>query len=236
MKGIKITIITVCYNSKDLLSLTLNSVALQDYDDLEYIIIDGKSTDGTLELIESYGNKVSRCLSEHDKGIYDAMNKGVSLSTGDWLLFLNAGDRFASNDVLERIFSHNITGDVIYGDVIKDGKIKKAELPHNSHRMFFCHQSCLVRRQLLLKYPFDIEYKLSADFKFIKTLYNIGMKFIKLDFPISIFDTTGISNSKRSVGLWDNIKVIHEVDNLYNQIRLLPRLFFVFLLCKLRGK
>ena len=62
------------------------------------------------------------------------------------------------------------------------------------------------------------------------------MKFIKLDFPISIFDTTGISNSKRSVGLWDNIKVIHEVDNLYNQIRLLPRLFFVFLLCKLRGK
>ena len=95
MKGIKITIITVCYNSKDLLSLTLNSVALQDYDDLEYIIIDGKSTDGTLELIESYGNKVSRCLSEHDKGIYDAMNKGVSLSTGDWLLFLNAGDRLS---------------------------------------------------------------------------------------------------------------------------------------------
>ena len=151
-------------------------------------------------------------------------------------MFLNAGDEFANEDVLRRIFEHDIQADIVYGDVVKDGIVKEAEPPHAAHRMFFCHQSCLTRRSCLLQTPFDTTHKLSADFKFFKQMYRERKRFKQLHFPIAVFDTGGISNRKRSMGLKDNMRVIAEVDDIQTQIRLLPRLYFVYLLCKLRGK
>ena len=235
----KISIVTVTFNCIEQLKVTAQNVLRQDYPDLEYIIIDGASTDGTAQYARELAAKDSRVKSwsEPDKGIFDAMNKGVRHATGEWINFMNAGDTFASADVLTQIFSDPTAGyDIIYGDVIKNGIVKKAEMPHNAHRMFFCHQSCLASRRCLTDIPFDITHKMSADIKFVKQAFLKGYKFLKMDFPIAIFDTHGVSNVRRSAGLWDNILVMHEVDSLSDRCRFIPRLFFQYLWCRIRGK
>ncbi len=167
------------------------------------------------------------------------------MAHGEWVLFMNAGDCFASEDVLERVFrtygqrttdNGQRTMDVIYGDVVKDGVVKKASSPHNAHRMFFCHQSCFVRKSCLSEYPFDTNHKMSADFKLIKQLWYAHKSFLQLDFPIADFDTKGISNTRRSDGIMDNIHVIREVDKITEQIKFIPRLFFTYIICRIRGK
>lgn len=231
-----VTVITVCYNAREMLLRTMNSVWAQTYKHVEYVIVDGASTDGTLELLEEYGGRIDHWVSESDKGIYDAMNKGVSMAKGKWVIFMNAGDCFADNHVLENVFSVPRQADVIYGDVVKGGVVKKASSPCNAHRMFFCHQSVFVKIESLKAFPFDISHKMSADFKQMKQLWLAGKQFLQLDFPIADFDVQGVSNTNRAVGLWDNICVIREVDSCLEQLRLLPRLYFVWLSCRLRGK
>ena len=231
-----VTVITVCYNAREMLLRTMNSVWAQTYKHVEYVIVDGASTDGTLELLEEYGGRIDHWVSESDKGIYDAMNKGVSMAKGKWVIFMNAGDCFADNHVLENVFSVPRQADVIYGDVVKGGVVKKASSPRNAHRMFFCHQSVFVKIESLKAFPFDISHKMSADFKQMKQLWLAGKQFLQLDFPIADFDVQGVSNTNRAVGLWDNICVIREVDSCLEQLWLLPRLYFVWLSCRLRGK
>ena len=94
-----VTVITVCYNAKEALKTTMRSVFAQRYDALEYVIVDGASTDGSVELIKQSANKVDHWVSEPDNGIYDAMNKGARQASGEWVMFLNAGDEFANEDV-----------------------------------------------------------------------------------------------------------------------------------------
>lgn len=234
-----VSIVTVTFNCLEQLKTTAQNVLSMDYPDMEYIIIDGASTDGTAQYAEQLSQKDSRVksFSEPDQGIFDAMNKGVRNSTGEWVCFMNAGDMFASKDVLMRIFCNPTDGyDIIYGDVIKNGHVKKAEKPHNSHRMFFCHQSCLTRRTCLENMPFDINRRLSADFKFVKQAYNNDVSFLQVHFPIAIFDTSGVSNTLRSKGLYENIQIVMETDNIWQRIILLPRLVIPFILCKLRNK
>ncbi|MBR6493937.1 MAG: glycosyltransferase [Prevotella sp.] len=230
----KVTVVTVCKNAKPLLEKTVRSVLAQQYKPIDYLVIDGASTDGTLDLLSRTDG--FRWISEPDKGIYDAMNKGIGMAEGEWIVFMNAGDAFADDDTLQKVFSEKRNADVIYGDVVKGSTIKRAEPPHNSHRMFYCHQSCLVRTECLREYPFDISHKMSADFKQTKQLYLAGKRFLQLDFPIANFDLSGISNTKRSKGIDDNIRVVCEVDRWTEKIRLLPRLLFTYWMCKMRGK
>ena len=211
----------------------MNSLLHQSYAHIDYVIIDGASTDGTPEMLEK--TEGIRWISEPDKGIYDAMNKGIRMAEGEWVIFMNAGDVFASDDTLSKVFSVERDADVIYGDVIKGDCIKKAEPPHNGHRMYFCHQSAFVRTSCLKEFPFDIQHRMSADFKQMKQLYLAGKTFMQLDFPIAVFDTSGVSNAQRSKGLYDNIQVIREVDNWKERLRLLPRLLFTYWMCRLRG-
>lgn len=236
MNQIPVTIITVCRNHAQLLERTIQSVESQTWQDKEYLVIDGASTDETMEVIQRHQASITRWVSEPDQGIYDAMNKGVRMAQGEWVIFMNAGDTFASDDTLRGVFGSPQDADVIYGDVIKGGRVKKAEAPHNAHRMFFCHQSAFVRTSCLRAFPFDTTHRMSADFKQIKQLYLSGKTFKQLDFPVANFDTQGVSNTSRSMGLYDNIRVIRETDCLVDQIRLLPRLYFTYLLCKMRGK
>jgi len=236
-----ITIITVCYNAGSRIETTLKSIAAQDYPRKEYIIVDGGSTDNTPTLLCKYNNIISKQVSEKDNGIYDAMNKGVSMATGDWCVFMNAGDTFAGNDTLSKVFNVTRDADVIYGDVIKhkaDGTafIKKAEPPHNGHRMYFCHQASFTKTECLRQTPYDIKHKMSADFKLYKLLWRQKRKFLQLDFPIAVFDTSGVSNTLRSKGLADNISVIRETDEPADRMRLLPRLYFTYWMARLRGK
>ena len=264
-----ISVITVCYQAAEPLQKTILSVRQQYYQPLEFIVVDGGSTDGTRDIISRHQDIITRWVSEPDRGIYDAMNKGVSMATGEWVIFMNAGDTFAANNVLLRIFKptpnpsrgegslitptiNNATSNanqtplpsggegggfsVLYGSVIKNGRVIEPHRFTNPHRMPFCHQSSLVRTSCLRELPFDINHRMSADLKFFKQLLLAGHQFQQVPFPIAIFDTTGVSNARRSAGLADNISVIREVDNWRDRLRLLPRLYFVYFMCRIKGK
>ena len=231
-----VTIITVCRNHAQELERTIRSVESQTWQEKEYLVIDGASTDDSLDVIKAHEASITRWVSEPDQGIYDAMNKGVKMAQGEWVIFMNAGDTFAGDDTLQRVVGNPLDADVIYGDVIKGELVKKAEAPRNAHRMFYCHQSAFVRTSCLREYPFDIRHRMSADFKQVKQLFLSGKRFRQLDFPVANFDTQGVSNRNRSAGLYDNIQVIRETDRLWEQVRLLPRLWITYLICRIRGK
>ena len=233
----KVTVITVARNARNDLRRTMESVARLSYPDVEYIVVDGASTDGTVEMLEK--SKGVGWTSEADRGIYDAMNKGVTKATGEWVIFMNAGDRFASDDVIERVFSHPETdaADVIYGDVVKRGTVCSASPePVDGHRMFFCHQSCIARCKCLIDTPFDISHRMSADFKWVKMMIKQGRRLVYVPVAVSEFDTGGVSNTSRSRGLADNMRVIRELEPLSRQLTLLPHLIVPYVMCRLRGK
>ena len=233
----KVTVITVARNARNDLRRTMESVARLSYPDVEYIVVDGASTDGTVEMLEK--SKGVRWTSEADRGIYDAMNKGVTKATGEWVIFMNAGDRFASDDVIERVFSHPETdaADVIYGDVVKRGTVCSASPePVDGHRMFFCHQSCIARCKCLIDTPFDISHRMSADFQWVKMMIKQGRRLVYVPVAVSEFDTGGVSNTSRSRGLADNMRVIRELEPLSRQLTLLPHLIVPYVMCRLRGK
>src|SRR5690606_30753578 len=112
----KISIITIVYNNVRDIRYTLASVANQDYPNIEYIVVDGLSNDGTMEVIQEYRSHISTLVSEKDKGIYDAMNKGLKLATGDYVLFLNSGDELFANDTLSKVFAAGADADIYYGE------------------------------------------------------------------------------------------------------------------------
>ena len=233
----KVTVITVCFNAENELKRTVESVLSQDYGNLELVIVDGGSKDHTKDYLLTLPKDRIKWISEPDKGIYDAMNKGVRMSTGDWIIFLNSADTFTGTSVVSQVFD-GITpdNDIIYGDVMKDGIVKKAEEVHNSHRMFFCHQCVFVRKKLLFECPFDLKYRMSADFKFFKLMVLRNKNFVKKDIPIANFDQTGISNTHRSAGIAENIRIIFEVDSMKDILKLAPRMIFQYMMCRLRGK
>lgn len=235
-----VSVITVCRNCLPQLRQTLESVAAQRDADFEHIIVDGASSDGTSAFLRREFR--GQWISEPDRGIYDAMNKGGRMARGEWVIFMNAGDSFVADDTLARL-APALAGDagVVYGDVLKEGAdgslhLKKAEEPHSSHRMIFCHQSALARRSLLERFPFDTTHPYSADFKFFKTLWRKGCRFERVDFPVAVFDTGGVSNRRRSAGLADNMRVIRETDGLVRGLPHLLHLLPTYLLLRLRGK
>ena len=236
-----ISIITVVYNNRDLLEKTIQTVANQCYRPFEYIVVDGNSTDGTIDIIKKYETEISTWISEKDTGIYNAMNKAVGLTNGEWIFFLNAGDLFVNEYVLEKISPYltDNENDVVYGDILKQDKsgalfVKKSTPPGDKHKMYFCHQSVFCRTKICREMPFDETYSLSADFKFFKLAFLKGFRFKQIDLPITIFDTTGASHQNRIKGLLENIKIIKETNHLARKIKLLPRLYFVVVFAKLR--
>lgn len=236
----KVSIVTVTFNAGPLLEKTLGNLQMQDYPNKEIVVVDGKSTDDTIITIKRYAHSgtITTWVSEPDRGIYDAMNKGVGMATGEWVIFMNAGDVFAADDVLRCVFCQPLAdADVVYGDVVKDGNVKKApESYYLYHRMIFCHQCVFTRRDSLISTPFDIKHRLSADFKSFIELYQKGARFRYVNLPIAIFDTGGVSNSHRSKGLRDNISVVWETIPMPQRLKFIMRLGVPYLMCRLRGK
>ncbi len=239
-----ISIVTVTRNAADLLKRTIESVGRQKYDKMEYVVIDGASDDGSVKAI-SESQLIDKWFSEPDKGIYDAMNKGARMATGEWILFMNAGDTFAGDDVVSRLMTEadsHPDADVIYGDVIRcgnasgEGSLKEASDVLKGHRLAFCHQSVICKRKDLLENPFDIRHRYSADFKFFKTLHKQNKNFVHVNFPVARFDVTGVSTRNRSKGLADNMKVILEVDGLSKGLPSLLHLLPTYIMSRIRGK
>lgn len=196
----RISIITVVFNGIESLETTILSVINQMYDNIEYIIIDGGSIDGTQDVIKKYEKKISYWVSERDKGIYDAMNKGIAVATGDYIIFMNAGDRFHSFNIIKNIFIENINDDIIYGNTLldTDGEIRLSiakGFEKIKYGMPFCHQSVFVKLSLMKKHNFSLEYKLASDYNFFMSLYKNKVSFKKIDEIISIYDNCGASMS-----------------------------------------
>lgn len=190
-----VSVITVCFNAVHEIEKTIQSVLCQSYSEIEYIIIDGGSTDGTVDIIRKYTNRITYFMSEPDKGIYDAMNKGLKAATGEWVVFMNAGDTFSSDAILSTVFSDSYHRGiaVIYGDVyMKDSQgdlyLQEAR-PINFLRraMPFCHQSSFVRKEAIKE--FDLKYKICADYCFFYSLfYDNPNEFYYKSLPISVYD------------------------------------------------
>jgi glycosyltransferase involved in cell wall biosynthesis len=165
----KLSIITINYNNATGLEKTIQSVINQTFTDYEYIIIDGGSTDGSLDVIKKYSDHIMTWVSEPDKGIYNAMNKGTQMATGEYLNYMNSGDAFVDNNVLKDITSLNSEADIVTGchqpnglrNIGKDG-ITMLQL----YKWAIDHQASFINRNLCLRHPYDEKYKIVSDWKF----------------------------------------------------------------------
>lgn len=197
-----ISIVTVCYNAAKEIEKTILSVINQTYSNVEYIIVDGGSTDGTVDVIRKYENKITKWISEPDKGIYDAMNKAIDMATGEWINFMNAGDQFVDDEVVSRLFSSdNIECDVLFGNTIHSDKkkIREKGVLYSDKFPAFGHQSSFVKTQLMKKYHFDTNYKVCADFAFFYRLYKEGRVFNYIDTDIALYDVNGFSGTHKYI-------------------------------------
>jgi glycosyltransferase involved in cell wall biosynthesis len=163
-----ITIITVVFNGQQFIEETILSVKNQKYSNIEYILIDGGSTDGTLDIIRRYESAIKHWVSEEDQGIYDAMNKGIALASGQWINFMNCGDQFATNNVVSDLVKEcALDADFLMGDVFiqngKDSKIVKVHA-HAKYAMPTCHQAIFYRAKIIKDFLFDTKFKVGGDF------------------------------------------------------------------------
>lgn len=195
-----ITIITVVYNCNNFLEETIESVINQTYQNLEYIIIDGGSTDGTIDIIRKYENYTDYWVSENDKGIYDAMNKGIGIATGEWINFMNAGDKFSDNNGLKNIIADklHLTYDIIYSDTIIKNNSKSLVIYADFTKQKFIHQSILYKRNLHIKYGLYLvdKYITISDYIFFSQL--TSEKNVKYCDCISVYSVGGVSDSPKS--------------------------------------
>lgn len=199
-----ISIITVCLDDGKYLEETIESVINQTYNNIEYIIIDGGSSDNTIDIIKKYESKIDRWLSEGDKGIYDAMNKGIGLAKGEWLNFMNAGDTFYKSNTIEKIFlKKNNDVDFIYGDCemiynSEFSRVQKAgEIKNLWKGMIFSHQSLFTNSDVFKKYQFNVDNRIGADFEFLFHCYKNNFKFCNIHIPVAIVLAGGLSDTKR---------------------------------------
>jgi glycosyltransferase involved in cell wall biosynthesis len=203
----KISVVTVVFNNVDRIEETILSVACQQYANVEHIVIDGGSTDGTVDVIRRYENRLSAWVSEPDKGIYDAMNKGIGRATGEWINFMNSGDRFESATALSFFYDAVPDVDVLYGDAIVEypgfkTMMKRTPVTKMWKRLPFCHQATFVRGSLMKEFRFDTRYRMSSDFDLIYRLYLAGKVFKYVNRLICYFDfTTGASISNQFLSL-----------------------------------
>ena len=198
----KITVITVCFNAAKSIEPTILSVINQTYPQIEYIIVDGASTDGTLTIIRKYQNQISCVISEPDSGIYDAMNKGVRLATGDWIIFMNAGDCFHDCEVcqaaMDQMEGHPT---IVYGNTFMKyffGELVKQPFPIHElmWHMVFIHQSCFIQASYQKTHLYRLTYKITSDYDFFHRAYMDGVSFGYLNMVISDYEASyGISSS-----------------------------------------
>jgi glycosyltransferase involved in cell wall biosynthesis len=189
-----VTVVTVVYNGAEHLERTIRSIINQSYNNIEYIIIDGGSTDGTVDIIKKYDQTVDYWVSEPDNGIYDAMNKGVSLACGDWINFMNAGDIFSDETTLQQVFSDIMnysTYDCIYSDTLFNYKSGSQLITCDIHKRRIIHQSIIYKKHLhSVTGPYLVADGVTiSDYLFFMT--NRDRKWVKYSLPISLYSPYG---------------------------------------------
>jgi glycosyltransferase involved in cell wall biosynthesis len=235
----KFSIITVCYNAEDCIEGTIKSVLHQSYKNIEYIIIDGGSTDNTLKIIKKYEGKINIIVSEPDRGIYNAMNKGQKLAKGEYLNFLNAGDTFSKKNTLS-IVNENIKNEtkIISGDfnLISTNnkpriiKTKKITWKYFKKDFYACHQAIFIHSSIVSFY--DVNYKIKADYKWVLDALSKTEEgsVVKIHQPLVNYDANGFS-SQNSFNNLNELMRLHK--NYFGTLQLLLNLdVYVFRLLR----
>ncbi len=224
----KVSVITVVFNGEQFLESTILSVLNQTYDNVEYIIIDGESTDGTVDIIKKYEEEIDYWVSEKDAGIYDAMNKGIDIASGEWINFMNAGDTFYNNSILEDVFEvSDFEGiDIVYGHVNHICKgysyLKKSvSIKNIEYKIPFCHQSSFVSSEYHKKNKFSLKHKLIDDYVFFYDAYKNKRRFKQIDLIVSKFLRNGISTGNKTkcsidkLRFWKQRKVLSPIKTIF---------------------
>lgn len=233
----KVSIITVVYNAKDALEATLENLNALKYAEKEIIVIDGNSSDGTKDVIAKFALDITTFVSEPDSGIYDAMNKGLMLATGDYVWFMNAGDFVYSPDVLANIFhGQEIYADVYYGETMildengvqlglrKKRVPKKLKWQSFKRGMVVCHQSIIVKRNIAPKY--NLSYKYAADIEWVLQILKCAKSTYNTKQIISKFSEGGTSTTHRRASLNERYKIMN---NHFGKIQtIFSHISFVF--------
>ena len=203
-----ISIITVVYNSVNFLEGSIKSIALQDSKNFEHIIVDGGSTDGTLELIHRYENQIHQWISEPDKGLYDAMNKGIRMARGEYIWFINSGDKLYENQTISKIeviVELNSMPDIVYGEtvIIDENDIeiglRRLKTPQNlSVKSLFnglvvCHQSFIIKRNIASEY--NLKYKIAADYDWVLKALKSSKTIVNSNLILSRYLDNGFSKN-----------------------------------------
>ena len=221
---VKVSVITVVRNAVDKIESTVKSVLAQEYDNVEYIVVDGCSTDGTLEILDRYRDRFSAFVSEKDNGIYDALNKGVMMATGEWIGIMNAGDVFASNDVLSKVFgtgqSLNRVG-VVYGDAIAvDDDVEQycrasEAIVDLEIGPCYRHGASFVRRETHREYLFDLAKTsligFALDYEQIFRMYKGGVAFKKVPCAVIKYELRGASTVSPFKSTYYNYLITHDM-------------------------
>ncbi len=237
MENIRFSIITITYNAGKVLQPTIDSIREQSYPDIEYIIIDGASTDNTLEIIKRNESEITYYVSEKDNGLYDAMNKGLKAATGDYVLFLNAGDSLHSpftlrnivssikeNSMKNDVYDKSLLPDIIYGETaIIDSQRNFMEMRRLSAPkkltyksfiwgMLVCHQSFIVKREIAPLY--DTNYRFSSDFDWCIRCMKQSKKIFNSELIISDYLNEGLTTNNRNASLKERFRIMSKYYSL----------------------
>lgn len=213
----RLSVITVNYNNARGLDKTVRSVKDQTFRDFEYIVIDGGSTDDSPLILKENSGNINYWVSEPDRGIYHAMNKGILASKGEYLQFLNSGDWFTEKSVLEKVFSQNFSEDILYGDVnyeYDNGRFEPARIGNEEkitlayfYRHMFPHQASFIRKELFSAEMYDESLKIIADWKFfIDRIILKNCSIRKIGFPVVNYDMSGISSQAKYLSMHNDEK------------------------------
>ncbi len=231
MKDFLITIVTVTYNAENVCERTLESILSQDYPQKELIVIDGKSTDNTCKIIEKFNNQIAKFISEEDNGIYDAMNKGLASANGDFVIFMNAGDRFISNTTISDAVKLFTSSDFLYyGNALyfsgnsdsffkRGGNFSKYRLAATN----ICHQTIFYPRIFFKNEKFNTEFKLFSDWDYNMRAYKRKIFLKYIDLEIAYYDSTGVSITQSDLLFKKKVKGI-----IYKNLGLSPLVYLAF--------
>ena len=207
---IKLSIITVVYNNVNSIADTIVNVLKfkEGNKNIENIIIDGGSSDGTLDIIKAYQDKISYWISEPDKGIYDAMNKGANIAKGEYVIYINAGDQIL--DFNFNFLKSIKNKDVIYGNILLESNevIVPYDLKIIGYAMPFCHQAVIVKTQLMKEYRFNSNYKIAADFDLFQRLVKDKKEFHYENITMALFEGGGVSSQMSKIYIKEYLSII----------------------------
>jgi glycosyltransferase involved in cell wall biosynthesis len=225
----KLSVITIVYNNVRDIERTLLSVINQTYPNIEYIIIDGLSTDGTLDVIRKYESRISNVISEKDAGIYDAMNKGLFVATGDYILFMNSGDEIYDKDTVANVFATAGDADIYYGEteMINDKGQSLGQRRHKAPSQFswrdfkygmsVSHQAIYIKRSLTESY--NLQYQLSSDIDWIINAAKKAKKIVNVNQYVAKYLVGGMSKKRHRQSLQERFVIMKQ------HYGLLPTLF-----------